>query len=823
MPSFMPLQFAWRQLRADPAQSALVVVGLALGLALALIAALFMRSVTEADADRPAADRLITFEWRVRTPGGGQSVWYEDVPAGRLQAELAETGAPIEASAKLLVSNVTLRLDDGPGGAPRSVKVVAGLTDPAAVALLGLTALRGDVAAALASPEGLALTVSKAEQLFGTRDVLGRVVTAYMPVFDPAGGKRNESRLVVMAVLADPRLQGAVSGYDALTGFNSSAARELLAQEGSVWTFSAGKLFARLRPGATADELGARAQALLERQPAPEGLPADFLTGGGPWASLRAMPLLERPWHGAGSETRRMQLGGVVSAALAVLLLAVINFVNLWSVRTVGRQREIGLRKALGADVGALVRLFFVESLVVVGAAALLGLLLAWWAVPAFQVLMQQPLEVSLLSPGLLLGVAGGVVLIAAASALPLSSIAWRVQPQASLAGRQHSEGGAARWLRRVLTVVQFGAAALLSALAIVMLWQHRHAAQLPRGLEVQDRLAFDVPFGTTAARAAALVAQIKTWPEVVHASMSSDVPGRAFHSAVADYVGPGGERVTLGGVQQVGPGYFALYGVPVLAGRLSADHVPEQAQDAVVLERRAAARLGFASPQAAIGQTLARPGGKDKPVVIVAVVDDLRLESARAPVMPHVFIPRAEIGYGAIGLHSRDVPATRARLATALREAFPDEAPQLLTLAEQQARHVADEQRIGRLIGAVGLIALALAAVGLYALAAYTLRRREREIVLRKLHGAGPGAVAWLIAAEFAGVLGAACAVALPLAAWLSERYLSGFTERAAMGPFSLWALLAAVALLALVTALAVARHLRAALALPPLQALRG
>jgi putative ABC transport system permease protein len=71
--------------------------------------------------------------------------------------------------------------------------------------------------------------------------------------------------------------------------------------------------------------------------------------------------------------------------------------------------------------------------------------------------------------------------------------------------------------------------------------------------------------------------------------------------------------------------------------------------------------------------------------------------------------------------------------------------------------------------------------------------------------------------------VLAVACALALPVAAWLSQRYLADFVERAPVGPFSLWVLLAAVALLALVTALAVARHLRAALALRPLQALQG
>ena len=822
MPSLTPLRFAWRQLRADPAQSALVIVGLALGLALCLIAGAFVRGLVWADAGVPALDRLITFEWRVRTPGGGNSEWFEDVPAGRLQAALTESGAPLEASSKQFVLPVVLRADDGP--APRSVRVAASLVDPAIVSLFGLRPLRGDVAAALASPEGLVLTASSAEKLFGTQDVLGRRVSASVPVWDVAAAPDNTSRLTVMAVVPDPGFNGAFGTYEALTGFGSAAARQVLEQDGNSWTFSAGKLFARMAPGVPAQTLSTLAQKLLEQQRAPEGLPADFMKGGGSWAYLRAMPLTERVLHGAGSPARRLRIVGVVAAAGAVLALAVINFINLWSVRTLGRQREIGLRKSLGADASALAWQFFVEALAVVGLAVALALLLAWWGAPAFEVLMQHSLDANPLAPDALLAVAVGAVVIAALSAVPLGAIALRVQAQASLAGRQHAEGGAARWLRRALTVLQFAGAALLSALALIVLWQHRHAAELPRGFDVQDRLSFDIPFGSQPALATALLHRIQGWPEVLQATASSDVPGRAFRNTMADFFAPGGQRVTLRGGDEIGPGYFPLYGVKLLAGRLSGDQVAEQAGNGAVLDRSAVTHLGLASPQAAIGQQLARPpGGDDKPVTIVAVVEDMRLESVREPVAPHIFFPRPEVIHGVIALHSRDVARTRERLVPALREAFPDDLNLLLSVREQQGRQVEDEARIGRLIGAVGLVALALAAIGLYALAAYTLRRREREIVLRKLHGAGPAAVARLLAAEFSVVLAAACAVALPVAAWLGERYLSGFAERAPVGPFGLWALLGAVALLAAVTALAVARHLHAALALKPLQALRG
>jgi putative ABC transport system permease protein len=272
-------------------------------------------------------------------------------------------------------------------------------------------------------------------------------------------------------------------------------------------------------------------------------------------------------------------------------------------------------------------------------------------------------------------------------------------------------------------------------------------------------------------------------------------------------------------------PGWLKLYGVRLLAGQLSADHRAEVGKNGVVLDRSAVTALGFANPEAAIGQSVGvisqyRDG---QPVTVVAVVDDLRFDRPRLPRSPTIMHPTVEHGTGVISVHSRNPAETRRKLAALVNDMLPAAQAQVLSVREHQATVMAEDTRIGTLIGVTGALALLLAAVGIYALAAYTLRRREREIVLRKLHGAGAGAVAGLLVKEFAGVLAAACVVALPVAAWVTQFYLSGFVERAPVGPGSLWVLVASVGMLALVTTAAVARHLRAALALRPLQALRG
>jgi hypothetical protein len=813
---------AWRQLRGEPGPAALVILGLALGLALTLLTASFVRDTLWPDAALPKVDRLVTFEWQVRGPGGSTTEWFPDVPATPLHGALREAGAPVGPMTRVLAVPLPARAVDGQGVQHRA-RLTAALADPEIQTLFDLHPLAGDLRAALTRPEGLALTEDAALKLFGTTQVIGRPVTLAVTLYGDAAPQTGDVTLTVMALLPASS-HNATLKFEALAGFSAPAAKAFVERESS-WTFGAGRLFARLQPGATPASLSALAQQLLMRQPMPPGLPADFLKGGGPWARLRALPVTDIGLHGAGSPQRRLRLGGLAAAAAGVLALGAINFVNLWSVRTLRRQREIGLRKSLGADAWALAVQFFIETLAVTLLAGALGLLFAWWGTPLLGLLLQHGFDTPVLAPGMVALAVLLCLLIAAFSALPLALIALRVRAAESLAGRSHSEGAAGRWLRRAMTTLQFGAAVLFTAMAVVVLWQARHASHVDRGFEAQDRLAVDLPWETQPAQTRAMLARIQAWPEVVGAGASDDVPGRDFGNWYSEFRGPGGDAINLRTGLGFTPGLLNVYGMRLLAGRLSVDHVAEAAQHAVVLDRSAARVLGFASPEAAVGQSLGVNSqfGDGKPVTVVAVIADIRLEGPRSAHLPNVLSPVVERGGCVITVHSRSPAETRRKLTALVEEVFPDQPAEVLSVAEQQGRSVAGDVRLGQLIAATSALALLLAAVGIYALAAYTLRRREREIVLRKLHGAGHGAVARLLAREFAAVAGVACVVALPAAAWLAEGYLSVFVERAPMGPFGLGPLLVAALALLAVTALAVLRHLLAAFALRPSQALQG
>jgi putative ABC transport system permease protein len=149
----------------------------------------------------------------------------------------------------------------------------------------------------------------------------------------------------------------------------------------------------------------------------------------------------------------------------------------------------------------------------------------------------------------------------------------------------------------------------------------------------------------------------------------------------------------------------------------------------------------------------------------------------------------------------------------------FPNDPPDVETAASVFAQNYSEDRRLAKLLAGASVVATALASFGIYVLAAYTVKRRAREIVLRKLHGARAREIGRLVAREFAVLIGLGALVGLPFA-WIGiERYLAGFVERAPMGQ---WPLVFALALVGLVAIGATLRQTLAAVRMSPALALR-
>jgi putative ABC transport system permease protein len=480
------------------------------------------------------------------------------------------------------------------------------------------------------------------------------------------------------------------------------------------------------------------------------------------------------------------------------------------------RQREIAMRKVLGASAPAVARQFLAESVLVCLIATAFGLLLAWLVLPLFSDLVQRRFD-TMFSPGALAAalVFGGLLGVAA-GAWPTWS-ALRVRATAALAGRNGSETARGLWLRRALTALQFAAAMGLTGTTLAVAWQTHYASTLSPGFDPRPLLTLPAGNDMRDPRMRAFRDEVLRLPGVAGVA-ESGMP-ITFTNAYTTLHREGGQATDVN-QYAVSPEFFDVYGLKPVAGRLYSPALDRMNQtDRVVINASAARKFGFASPQDAVGRVIGGTDGEDRQMQVVGVAPDIRHRSAREGEQPSVFYLRDQVRILTIRCDGDPVAVKHAVEAIWPRH-FPNEPVDVLHMDRFIVNEFyADDLRLAKLLGASSVIAMAIAAFGIYVLAAYSVQRREREIVLRKLYGAGRAAVGGLVLREFALLVGAGALAGLP-PAWIAmQRYLGGFTERA---PIGAWALVAALLLTGVVTLASTLRHTLAAMRSRPARLLR-
>jgi putative ABC transport system permease protein len=460
-------------------------------------------------------------------------------------------------------------------------------------------------------------------------------------------------------------------------------------------------------------------------------------------------------------------------------------------------------------------RLLLAESVLVCVLATTLGQLLAWLLLPVFSDLVRRKLD-GMFSPAALAAtLALGVLLGLVTGAWPTWS-ALRVRASAALVGRASCETARGLWIRRALTTLQFGVAIGLTATTLAVAWQTHYASTHDPGFDPAPLLLFTIDNDLSDPRTRALRDAITRLPGVAGVAASL-VPFSVGHSTVA-LRRAGGTSTDINSYN-VTPEFFDVYGVKPVAGRLyspALDRIGDY--DRMVINTVAARQLGFPTARDAVGQMVTNYAN-GRPTQVVGVAPDLRQRSAREGQQPSVFFLDDHVGAFTVRC-SGDVDTVRRAILALWPRYFPNEELDVTRVSTVISDiFYAGDLRLARLLAAASVIATAIAAFGIYVLAAYSVRRREKEIVLRKLYGAGHATIARLVAREFAVLVGAGALLGLPFAWVAIQRWLDAFAERA---PIGAWTLVAALLVAAVVALVATLRHALAAVRIRPILALR-
>ena len=584
---------------------------------------------------------------------------------------------------------------------------------------------------------------------------------------------------------------------------------------------------ARLRDGDTPAGVEPRVTELTRRMASGVEGSAEYLPVGARVTGLQA----------ARTADVRRPLQLLLAAAGFVLLVACANLASAFLARAQERQRELALRASLGAGRRRLVVQLTAEAALLAAAGGGAGLLLgaAVLRLLAASAPATLRLESVALSPPVLAFAAALAVLSALLFGLlpALGATGRRLQPALREARQTGGRSASRAW--RFLLAGETALALLLVAGAGLLLRSLQELLAAPRGYETAGVVTAEValPRGAypddeaVVAVNERLIAAASSLPGVAAAGMVSDLPLGSFDPNGEMRIDPASEARASASYRVATDGYFRAVGIPVLRGRAFVPSDRGEERHVAIVDRLAAD--AFWPGKEAIGQRLTGGGmdnywDQDKWAEVVGVVGEVRHDDLGEAAAPAVYFPLGQRPYRArygtlVARGPGDADALLPAFREAMQRAAPDVAFRFGTFEQTMLGSLGERRFTLRLLLIFALLALTLAAIGIYGVVAWAVTRRTREMGIRIALGAEPRQARDLL---MWGALGPVLAgtVAAMVAATGLARPMAGFVYGIGIWDPVVWA--AAAGSLLLVAATASALPARRVLRLDPTESLR-
>jgi len=504
------------------------------------------------------------------------------------------------------------------------------------------------------------------------------------------------------------------------------------------------------------------------------------------WSAL-VVPLMEQT-VGKSLDILIVLLGAVTF----VLLIACANVSNLLLMRAAGRQREMTVRVALGASRWRLLQQTAIESLLLAVTGGLLGLLIAYWCVPAIIHMLPAgfPLprrnEIALDSTVLWFSVAVSLLCGVIFGIFPALQVdRARIAEVLKQGGRAGSSAG--RGLRNALVVSEVAVAVVLVVGAGLMLRSFVLLNNVSPGyradhvLTVRMMLIFH-KYAESLPRRAAVVEDtlehVRALPYVKSASSIHSLPtkqtsGTWYERADRPPLPP--DAHTGGDVSVVSSDYFRTMGIPILAGR-EFDRRDHMGSPQVAILNREAAKMLYGDENP-MGKRLRLAWYLVTEPEIVGIAENIRHDGLNVDPQPTVFVCNFQAPSLFTNLVVRtegDPMAAVTAVKEAMRQVDPEQgAAEIVSMEQLLSNSIAGPRLETILLGAFGALGLVVACVGVYAVISYSVAQRMREVGIRLALGASPGAIRALVLREGMALAGAGVALGI-LAALALTRYLS-------------------------------------------------
>jgi putative ABC transport system permease protein len=821
---------AVRALAKNRTYSIINIAGLAIGMAACIMILLYLNYERSYDTWLPDAQNTYELEAWYPHPKDGQAALLQ------MTAYVSKTAAvkdfPQIQHAVYVQDNEPVLVKDGQAQSTKNWY----FADDDFLKVVNLPLIAGGT---LTAPETAVITKSEALKRFGTDQVVGKTMTII------TRGVHHD--LKITGLLKDLPKNSSLK-MDAIIrlDFNQFYADAPNFLTG-CWGCQSGYVFVKMRPGTDVRQLEAQMPA-WEKRNIPDEMNGDIKYNAGEdedWHFVNLQDIhLGKAQDSSmtpGNDTRTITTFAII--AMLILGMAIVNFTNLATARASQRAREVALRKVLGATRKQLVVQFVAESILISGLAMLFALALVELLVRPFAAFLDADIALDYFGKGgVLLPAIGLALLVGIMSGLYPAFFLSRFQPaQVLKANRSAAETPGSGRIRAVLVVFQFAVSIGLIICTAVIYGQTVFARSVNPGYK-RDHILQVEELGRAQlwSKADMIVHQMQRIPGVKAAALT-DIGVNTNNQSNTFIIPPHSNTQVLIGQYNVGADYLNAMGLTLKAGRWFDPNRPiddmtipypqnESVEKAiaargvnVVINEYAAKKLGFKTPQAAVGQLVRGKLLSEEDGImninIIGVVGDTRFRTVRTPIEPMMF-HKVTAGPGWMIIRYDGDPATVKGAIEQQWKQITNEVPFNAKFSEDiMGEMYKKEDARAQSFAAFSILAVLIGCLGLFGLAAFTAERRTKEIGIRKVLGARTQDIVRLLVWQFSRPVIIANVIAWPIAWWMMRDWLNGFDERIALTPIPF--LIAAAIALGIAIATVAGHAVRVARA-NPIHALR-
>ena len=634
--------------------------------------------------------------------------------------------------------------------------------DPEVFDVFNLPLVKGDPRSALKEVHSLVLTETMARKYFGPEDPIGQVLILDDSLsLEVTGVMRDlpSATHLKMDFLAPYALLEKQYGYRA----------------SGLWQWDLVHTYTLLQKGADAQRANDGIQGFLDQEVAPitEDRRFRYVAHLQPLTQIHLYSDREWELEAGGSP---VYLYSLFAIGLFVLLIAVMNFVNLSTAMASRRAREVGLRKALGGLRSQLIVQFLCEAILLSLISLLIALLGVYLLLPVFEAIAMVNLTIESISVELFVGVLILIVLctgLAAGgfSAFYLSSL----RPTSMFKGSYTLQGGA---LRRILVVTQFALSILAICATTVVYSQLQYMRDKELGFDKEQVIVLKTG-RLTVDQTAVLKEELLKGSGIEAITAASGMPGGMVEKMHVTPEGMGdGVSVQMLWVDH---DFVRTLGVELVSGRDFSETHRSDASHAFLINETAARLFNMAEPLGKRINWAYFDGERDG--TVVGVMKDFHAASFKEQIAPLVLLIHPVHRYLAVRVQTERIEGVLGFIQEEWAQLAPGRPLELTFLDREFETLYESEKRLAVLFAGFTLLAITIACIGLFGLAAFTVVQRKKEIGVRKILGASTTQILVLVSQEYVKLVVIAFMLAVPLAHIGAARWLQQFVYHTRIG----------------------------------------